>query len=75
MIRFVILAIVVAYANAQCATPSITTVSGSAAPSGEICPGQLIFEDDFESIDLSKWQRENTLSGGGVSIWNLNNLI
>ena len=43
---------------------SPTTVSGSKRP-GNICSGQLIFEDNFDSFDLSKWQHEETLAGGG----------
>lgn len=60
-------------ANAQC--PSITTVSGSAAPTGQICSGDLIFQDEFDSLDLGKWQIENTLSGGNVSICIGNGLL
>lgn len=48
-------------------TPSITTVSGTHAPV-TVCSGTLIFADDFEEFDLEKWQHENTLAGGGVSI-------
>lgn len=43
---------------------SPTTASGSKAPSG-FCSGQLIFEDNFDSLDQSKWQHEVTLGGGG----------
>lgn len=46
--------------------PSVTTVSGSHAPA-TVCSGALIFTDDFEELDLEKWQHENTLAGGGVS--------
>lgn len=48
--------------------PSITTASGWRAPTGVICPGDLIFEDNFDFVDFDKWTRENTLSGGGVSL-------
>lgn len=44
--------------------PSKTKASGSKAPN-QICSGQLIFEDNFDSIDKSKWKFENTLAGGG----------
>lgn len=54
--------------NGQC-VPSVTTVSGTAAPSSAICSGDLIFEDNFDSVDLSKWQKENTLGGGWVNIY------
>lgn len=36
---------------------------------GQYCSGDLIFEDTFDMFDTRKWQHENTLSGGGVSIW------
>ncbi|EDS39793.1 gram-negative bacteria binding protein [Culex quinquefasciatus] len=42
---------------------SLTTASGSRAPSGPYCPGDLIFEDTFDSFDLDTWQHENTLAG------------
>lgn len=43
---------------------SPTTVSGSKRP-GSICSGQLIFEDNFDNLDQSKWQHEITMTGGG----------
>lgn len=49
-------------------TPSLTTVSGTHAPI-TVCSGEFIFADDFEEFDLEKWQHENTLAGGGVSIF------
>lgn len=56
----------VVYSQDDCEkTP--TTVSGTFAPK-RICSGNLIFEDDFDEFDLKKWQHENTLAGGGVSI-------
>ena len=27
----------------------------------------LVFEDEFETLDFSKWEHEITLGGGGVS--------
>ncbi|XP_055643292.1 beta-1,3-glucan-binding protein-like [Toxorhynchites rutilus septentrionalis] len=44
---------------------SLTTASGSKAPVGSYCPGDLIFEDTFDSFDLDTWQHENTLAGTG----------
>ncbi|CAH0546480.1 unnamed protein product [Brassicogethes aeneus] len=43
---------------------SLTTVSGTHAPK-QVCAGELIFEDDFDTLDLKKWQHELTLGGGG----------
>lgn len=51
----------------QACPPSVTTVSGTHAPI-TVCSGDLIFADNFEEFDLEKWQHENTLAGGGVSI-------
>lgn len=56
-------------------TVSKTTVSGSFAPKGTICSGDLIFEDTFDTLDFAKWQHEITLGGGGnwEFQWYLNN--
>ena len=35
--------------------PSITRVTGTHAPGGQLCSGQLLFEDNFNGIDTSKW--------------------
>jgi beta-glucanase (GH16 family) len=43
---------------------TITRVDGTHAPSG-FCAGQLIFEDNFDNVDTSKWLFDNTLGGGG----------
>lgn len=47
--------------KSQCKTASVTTVKGSKAPIGKICPGQLIFEDTFDVLDNTKWKYENTM--------------
>jgi len=67
MIRYLVLVALLALSvSAQrCAVSSITTASGSAAPSGQICPGDLIFEDNFDWFNDGHWDRDNTLSGGG----------
>ncbi|XP_072397174.1 beta-1,3-glucan-binding protein-like [Diabrotica undecimpunctata] len=52
--------------NSVCLKNSITTASGLHAPkNSSICSGQLIFEDNFNWLDLSKWHHEQTLTGGG----------
>lgn len=50
-------------AAAQVCEPSVTTVSGRAAAS-EICSGELVFEDNFETLDLTKWSQDVNLWGG-----------
>lgn len=45
---------------------SITTASGFAA-SREICAGNLIFDENFDTLDKLVWRPELTLGGGGVS--------
>ncbi|KAF7274037.1 hypothetical protein GWI33_013278 [Rhynchophorus ferrugineus] len=54
-----------AYTVAGDCVASSTTVSGTAAPSGTLCSGQLIFEDNFNEFNLKTWQHEVTLGGGG----------
>lgn len=46
--------------NGQCQS-SITTVKGLKAPSGQLCSGQLIFEDNFDVLDNTNWFYENTM--------------
>lgn len=46
-------------------TPSITTASGTHAPSS-FCSGDIIFQEEFDYLNFKKWQHENTLGGGGV---------
>ena len=65
MLRLLVLAGLLALAKAQC-TSSVTTAIGTHAPD-VICSGALIFEDNFDFLDFTKWQHENTLAGGGVS--------
>ncbi|KAJ8935957.1 hypothetical protein NQ318_015792 [Aromia moschata] len=61
--------------SADCETASLTTASGTHAPQGKICSGDLIFEDTFDKFDLKKWAHELTLTGGGnwEFEWYLNN--
>ncbi|XP_060532942.1 beta-1,3-glucan-binding protein-like [Cylas formicarius] len=49
----------------SCDVPSATTVGGTYAVQGTICPGDVIFEETFDTFDLRKWSHEITLSGGG----------
>jgi beta-glucanase (GH16 family) len=51
------------HASAQC-TSTLTTVSGTKAPTN-ICSGDLIFEDNFDTLDHKKWRHELSLGGGG----------
>lgn len=44
-------------------TKSITTTNSGAT----YAPGDLIFEEVFDSLDFERWQHEITMSGGGVS--------
>ncbi|KAL9698642.1 hypothetical protein quinque_002083 [Culex quinquefasciatus] len=53
------------YHNNGCKLPSVTTASGSAVKKSSFCSGELIFEDNFNKLDLEKWQHEHTLGGGG----------
>lgn len=62
--------IVVVRIDAQCVR-SATTVSGKNAPSGDLCSGQLILNENFDEFDRDLWEHEITLGGGGVSIYTL----
>lgn len=53
-------------------TPSVTTVSGSHAPGGQICSQQLILNENFNTFDMNLWRHEITMNGGGVSMHPLN---
>lgn len=61
---------------AAACNPSATTVSGTHAP-GNVCSGQLVFEENFNTLDQSKWRHEVTMSGGGnyEFQWYVKNLI
>lgn len=54
--------------------PSVTTVSGSHAPGGQICSQQLILNEDFNTFDMNLWRHEITMNGGGVSMHPSNSL-
>jgi hypothetical protein len=62
---FITSLLLVATSSIEACTPSATTVSGTYRPQ-RICSGQLIFEDNFNNFDLSKWQHEVTLGGGSI---------
>ena len=64
---FVVLSIIVV-CNADDCKPSITTASGSSAPQ-QICSGQLIFDENFDSLNKEIWRPLSTFSDGGVSYW------
>lgn len=56
------------YVNPNACKYTPTTVSGTAAPFGHLCKGQLIFYEEFYKLNRKTWQHELTLGGGGVSI-------
>ncbi|XP_058467022.1 beta-1,3-glucan-binding protein-like [Malaya genurostris] len=64
IVTFLVLLYGVTVCLGQC-DPSPTTASGWMAPEGPYCSGQLIFEDNFDTLDRSVWQHENSLGGGG----------
>lgn len=67
--NFLFLALVLALtqqSKAECLVASETVAGGTHyQPKSQLCPGDLIFEDQFENFDLSRWSHENTLGGGG----------
>lgn len=52
---------------AQECKPSITTASGWAAPK-TICSGQMIFEENFDTLNKTIFVPQVSLWGGGVSV-------
>ncbi len=66
LIAVAILLLAVSSVNSQCANPTETTVIGTSAPTpGSFCSGDLIFEDNFDTLDHSKWFHDQTMAGGG----------
>lgn len=55
-----------AVAEAHC-TPSITKVSAGDYSLGQLCSGQLVLNEEFDTFDTGLWEHEITLGGGGVS--------
>lgn len=52
---FFVLLSISAFSIADDCKPSSTTSSGWAAPK-KICSGQLIFEENFDTLDKNKWK-------------------
>ncbi|XP_018331866.1 beta-1,3-glucan-binding protein-like [Agrilus planipennis] len=52
------------YDTGESCSKSVTRVGGSCS-SCTICSGDVVFEDNFDTFQLSKWEHEVTLSGGG----------
>nr|CAD7402313.1 unnamed protein product [Timema poppensis] len=50
--------------SAQDCVESISKASGTKAPS-TFCKGDLIFDEEFEVFDVTTWEHELTMSGGG----------
>lgn len=57
------------YVNPHACRYTPTTVSGTKAPTGRICKGQLILDEKFLEFDRDLWKHELTLGGGGVSFY------
>lgn len=55
------------FADQNACKYTLTTVSGSKAPTGRICKGQLLLNENFVEFDRDLWKHEVTLGGGGVS--------
>jgi hypothetical protein len=71
MLRFALL--LAAVAIGMTSADSVKVASVTQTTSGETyAPGDLIFEDVFDSLDFETWQHEITMSGGGVSKTQLN---
>jgi hypothetical protein len=62
-----LLLLLCAVAGATPCSVSVTTASGTNAPS-VICSGELIFNEEFNTFDFQTWNHEKTATGGGVCI-------
>lgn len=70
MKKFIALTIVVLFAatsvESLCTNPTETTAIGTnAPPPASFCSGDLIFQDEFNTLDHSKWLHDQTMAGGG----------
>ncbi|XP_055322093.1 beta-1,3-glucan-binding protein-like [Sitodiplosis mosellana] len=65
IVAIIFIVLLIIYPSSSGCKPTITTASGEFAVSGEICAGNLIFEENFETLDKRKWQPEVTFWGGG----------
>nr|CAD7404760.1 unnamed protein product [Timema cristinae] len=62
-ITLVFLALFGAGCSAQC-VESISKASGTKAPA-TFCKGDLIFDEEFDVFDVTTWEHERTMAGGG----------
>ncbi|XP_059491029.1 uncharacterized protein LOC132205777 [Neocloeon triangulifer] len=67
MKRLVLLCVIAACCTAKISAEEkcVPSVTRSSSVKGNICKGALIFEDNFDFLDLSKWSHEVTMAGGG----------
>lgn len=59
--KILILATLAVTLNAEC-VPSVTTARLSLAPTGPICSGDLLFEDNFDELKSASW-KHSTVAG------------
>lgn len=58
------------FCSKRCET-TVTSIGGFAAPH-IVCAGDLLFDEQFISLDKHKWHRSVAFSGGDVSRIKLN---
>lgn len=63
--RILIIAAVLCSALSLARACTVTTVSGTHAPAGSFCSGDLLFEETFDTLSTSKWRHDITMGGGG----------
>lgn len=61
----IVLSIGLVRARSDQCLPSVTTASGTHAPKEGFCSGDLIFEENFDTLDLATWKHEMSMWGGG----------
>lgn len=64
MNRIIVVVLCITVSLTDACTPTPTTVVGTHAPSN-FCSGDLIFQENFDTFDVNKWQHAVTMSGLG----------
>lgn len=62
-VLFAVFALATSAAQSDGCEPTPTTVSGTAAPKGTLCKGQLLLNENFDLLDSSLWKHEVRLTG------------
>lgn len=67
LLSVLLVASLLSASEAKC-RPTISRVSGKNVPSGPLCSGQLLLNEQFNYLNKNLWKHEITIGGGGVSV-------